>query len=235
MKTSLSTADKENVFNSRRSKDFGHPGARSQSTDQPFSASSSLGFKNMNINIPQAMSPQALSHSNSFSQLKGKILDDQTEAFQKRIAYLTSENEKLNKTNTELIQEIESTKKKDVPAAGGEDLTEKLGLILAENAKLNFALEKLRETYQKEKAQYEELASQSELHASELHVDKKMTSKGFESMSNQSTPFMGSKARSRTEHSEARSNMTKNNEEYEKTILTLFVENDKLNDALEQK
>ena len=234
MKTSLSSADKENVLSSRRFQENANPGLRSQSTDQPFRGSASLGFKNMNINIPQAMSPQALSHSNSFSQLKGKILDDQTEAFQKRIAYLTSENEKLHKTNSDLTQENESLKKKEAPAEDKE-LTEKLGLILAENTKLNFALEKLRETYQKEKA-LSELASQPELHPSDLNVDQKTTSKGFESMmSNQSTPFMGNKARSRTEHSEARSNMTKNNEEYEKTILTLFVENDKLNDALEQK
>lgn len=239
MKTSVSSADKENVLSSRRFQENTNAGLRSQSTDQPFRGSASLGFKNMNINIPQAMSPQALSHSNSFSQLKGKILDDQTEAFQKRIAYLQSENEKLHKTNTDLTQENEGLKKKEAPSAEDKELTEKLGLILAENAKLNFALEKLRETYQKERAQNEkfsELASQPELHPSDLNVDQKMNSKGFESMmSNQSTPFMGNKARSRTEHSEARSNITKKDEEYEKTILTLFVENDKLNDALEQK
>ena len=222
-------------------------GVRSQSSDRFFNPTTSYTFQPGSLS--QSISPQSLSQTLSPPQGKPVSCEEQLEVAQRRIKFLTAELDRVNKLNQELTNEIEILRKPKGDLDKEDSLTNKLAVILAENAKLNHALEKLREGYEKEKTlndRISDLASQPEhlqgLTASELgntqrlNVDRGFSSQGFEQRSGLSTPHMGSKIRGNL--SEAKSHITnkdKKEEDYERTIVTLFVENDKLNDALEQK
>lgn len=208
MKTSY-IIDQENRFPTSTSQ---ASGGRSQSLGRPFNPSASLGIKSPNLLYP--LSPNTFSQTLSPAPIKGNSCERQLEEAQSKITLLTSELDRVNRLNFELKKENDLLKTNATAGPDG-DLSAKLAIILAENGKLNYALEKLREAYQREKLN-----------------NSRQNESGLQASMGLKSPELGPAKESNENRSGQKG---ENEEEYEKKIVTLYVQNDKLNDALEQK
>ena len=225
--------DKENISRGRKLQ--ATPNVSHSSLEKTLSSPSKLAANSLNLQY--SISPKSLSQN---------LLPTHN-------ATHGADFEKLATINQQLLKENEVLKRSQVTSAQEKELSSKLAALLADNSKLNHALEKLKGAYEKEKLKNSNVSSERSLPVNGLSIPINAQSetlildgsKSLEAMQGgripQSIAMLSSIPTESKGMADSKlsvshiSSFKKDQEDYEKNIVTLFVQNDKLNDALEQK